>query len=390
MKKRVIALTMAALMAASLTACGGSAKETTAAAAADTTAAAKEESTAAESTAAESKEAAGGKLVMATNAEFPPYEFHDGDKIVGIDAEIAQAIADELGMTLEIEDVAFDSIIPEIVSGKADMALAGMTVTEDRKASVDFSDTYATASQMIIVKEDSKIAGPDDLKGVTVGVQLGTTGDIYVSDLEADGTTVERYNKGFEAVQALSQGKIDAVVIDGEPAKTFVSESEGLKILDEAFTVEEYAIAVKKGNTELLDKINGALKELKEDGTVDDIMNNYIGDNIGETPYESPEDVDRSNGTLVMATNAEFEPYEYRDGDEIVGIDADIAQAICDKLGYELEIDDMEFDAILAAVQSGKADFGAAGMTVTEDRLESVDFTDTYANASQVIIVKAD
>lgn len=276
MKKRVIALTMAALMAASLTACGGSAKETTAAAAADTTAAAKEESTAAESTAAESKEAAGDKLVMATNAEFPPYEFHDGDKIVGIDAEIAQAIADELGMELEIEDIAFDSIIPEIVSGKADMALAGMTVTEDRKASVDFSDTYATASQMIIVKEDSEIAGPDDLKGVTVGVQLGTTGDIYVSDLEADGTTVERYNKGFEAVQALSQGKIDAVVIDGEPAKTFVSETEGLKILDEAFTVEEYAIAVKKGNTELLDKVNGALETLKDNGTLDEIVAKYI------------------------------------------------------------------------------------------------------------------
>ena len=275
-KKRVIALTMAALMAASLTACGGSAKETTAAAAADTTAAAKEESTAAESTAAESKEAAGGKLVMATNAEFPPYEFHDGDKIVGIDAEIAQAIADELGMELEIEDIAFDSIIPEIVSGKADMALAGMTVTEDRKASVDFSDTYATASQMIIVKEDSEIAGPDDLKGVTVGVQLGTTGDIYVSDLEADGTTVERYNKGFEAVQALSQGNIDAVVIDGEPAKTFVSETEGLKILDEAFTVEEYAIAVKKGNTELLDKVNGALETLKDNGTLDEIVAKYI------------------------------------------------------------------------------------------------------------------
>ena len=276
MKKRVIALTMAALMAASLTACGGSAKETTAAAAADTTAAAKEESTAAESTAAESKEAAGGKLVMATNAEFPPYEFYDGDKVVGIDAEIAQAIADELGMELEIEDIAFDSIIPEIVSGKADMALAGMTVTEDRKASVDFSDTYATASQMIIVKEDSQIAGPDDLKGVTVGVQLGTTGDIYVSDLEADGTTVERYNKGFEAVQALSQGKIDAVVIDGEPAKTFVSESEGLKILDEAFTVEEYAIAVKKGNSELLDKINTALESLKDNGTLDEIVAKYI------------------------------------------------------------------------------------------------------------------
>ncbi len=279
MKKRLIAMTMAALMAASLTACGGSAKETTAAAAADTTAeAAKEESTdaAEESTEAESKEAAGGTLVMATNAEFPPYEYHDGDKIVGIDAEIAQAIADELGMTLEIEDIAFDSIIPELASGKADMALAGMTVTEDRKASVDFSDSYASASQMIIVKEDSQITGPADLEGITVGVQLGTTGDIYVSDLEAKGTTVERYNKGFEAVQALSQGKVDAVVIDGEPAKTFVAETEGLKILDEAFTEEDYAIAVKKGNTELLDKINGALKNLKDSGTLDEIVAKYI------------------------------------------------------------------------------------------------------------------
>lgn len=283
MKKKVLAITMAALMAASLTACGGGAKETTAAAttaeekAEDTTAAESKDETSAE--AAETvaaKEAAGGKLVMATNAEFPPYEYHDGDAIVGIDAEIAKAIADELGMELEIEDIAFDSIIPEIVSGKADMGLAGMTVTEDRMQSVDFSDTYAKASQKIIVTEDSEIASPDDLKGVIVGVQLGTTGDIYVSDLEADGTTVERYSKGFEAVQALSQGKIDAVVIDGEPAKTFVAETEGLKILEESFTDEEYAIAVKKGNTELLEKINGALKTLKDNGTLDEIVAKYI------------------------------------------------------------------------------------------------------------------
>lgn len=283
MKKKVLAITMAALMAASLTACGGGAKETTAAAttaeekAEDTTAAESKDETSAEAAEIEAaKEAAGGKLVMATNAEFPPYEYHDGDAIVGIDAEIAKAIADELGMELEIEDIAFDSIIPEIVSGKADMGLAGMTVTEDRMQSVDFSDTYAKASQKIIVTEDSEIASPDDLKGVIVGVQLGTTGDIYVSDLEADGTTVERYSKGFEAVQALSQGKIDAVVIDGEPAKTFVAETEGLKILDESFTDEEYAIAVKKGNTELLEKINGALKTLKDNGTLDEIVAKYI------------------------------------------------------------------------------------------------------------------
>lgn len=283
MKKKVLAITMAALMAASLTACGGGAKETTAAAteattaaeAADTTAA-EAADTSAEETTAEAAEAAGGVLVMATNAEFPPYEYHEGDAIVGIDADIAKAIADELGMELEIEDIAFDSIIPEITSGKADMGLAGMTVTEDRKMNVDFSDTYAKASQKIIVTEDSEIATPDDLKGVVVGVQLGTTGDIYVSDLEADGTTVERYNKGFEAVQALSQGKIDAVVIDGEPAKTFVSQTDGLKILEESFTDEEYAIAVKKGNTELLEKINGALKTLKENGTLDEIVAKYI------------------------------------------------------------------------------------------------------------------
>ena len=278
MKKKVLALTRAALMAASLSAYGGGAKDTTAADTtaadtADTTAAEKTEETSAE---AAGTEAAGGVLVMATNAEFPPYEFHDGGEIVGIDAEIAKAIADELGMELEIEDIAFDSIIPEITSGKADMGLAGMTVTEDRKQSVDFTDTYAKASQKIIVKEDSAIASPDDLTGVIVGVQQGTTGDIYVSDLEADGTTVERYNKGFEAVQALSQGKIDAVVIDGEPAKTFVAQTEGLKILEESFTDEEYAIAVKKGNTELLEKINGALKTLKDNGTLDEIVAKYI------------------------------------------------------------------------------------------------------------------
>ena len=286
MKKKVLAITMAALMAASLTACGGGAKDTAAADTAaatteekaeDTTAAESKDETSAEAAETEAaKDAAGGKLIMATNAEFPPYEYHDGDAVVGIDAEIAKAIADELGMELEIEDIAFDSIIPEIVSGKADMGLAGMTVTEDRMQSVDFSDTYAKASQKIIVTEDSEIVSPDDLKGVIVGVQLGTTGDIYVSDLEADGTTVERYNKGFEAVQALSQGKIDAVVIDGEPAKTFVAETEGLKIVDESFTDEEYAIAVKKGNTELLEKINGALKTLKDNGTLDEIVAKYI------------------------------------------------------------------------------------------------------------------
>lgn len=242
------------------------------------------------------------------------------------------------------------------------------------------------ASLAVCASADSGITSKDDLEGKTIGVQLGTTGDLEASEIE--GATVERYNKGSEAIQALNAGQVDCVIIDSQPAEKFVEANEGLKILDEPFTEEEYAICLKKGNDELLEAINGALAELKEDGTIDSIMANYIGDAAGETPYESPEDVDRSNGELVMATNAEFEPYEYHEGEDIVGIDADIAQAICDKLGYELKIDDMEFDSILPAVQSGKADFGAAGMTVTEDRLASVDFTDTYANAGQVIIIK--
>lgn len=222
----------------------------------------------------ESKKDSKDTLVMATNAEFPPYEFHEGDDVVGIDADIARAIGEEMGMEVKIEDMAFDSIIPAVTSGKADFGAAGMTVTEDRKKNVDFTDTYATATQVIIVKEGSDIAGPDDLTGKKIGVQLGTTGDIYADDIED--AKVERYNKGFEAVQALTQDKIDAVVIDGEPAKEFVAEADGLKILDEAFTEEEYAIAVAKDNDDLLKKMNEALASLKESGKIDEIVAKYI------------------------------------------------------------------------------------------------------------------
>ena len=262
-----------------MTACsGGSKTETTAAATeAATTAAeaAATETTEAASSEAET-EAAGGTLVMVTNAEFPPYVYHDGGEIVGIDVEICDAIAAKLGKTMEIEDVAFDSLIPEVVSGKADIGAGGITVTEDRKKNVDFSDVYTTASQVIIVKDGSDIAGPDDLKGKAIGVQLGTTGDLYASDYEKDGSTVERYGKGFEAVQALLQGKIDAVVIDEEPAKVFVTENEGISILDEPLTVEDYAYVVKKGNTELVDQVNKALNELKESGELQSIIDKYI------------------------------------------------------------------------------------------------------------------
>ncbi len=222
-----------------------------------------------------------GTLTMGTNAEFPPYEYYEGDKIVGIDAEIAAAIADKLGMELKIEDMAFDAIIPAITSGKIDMGMAGMTVTEERKQSVDFSDSYATGVQAVIVAEDSAIASVDDLSqgGLTIGVQSSTTGDLYMTwDLEDEGlATVQRYNKGADAVQALVTGKVDCVVIDNEPAKAFVEANPGLKILPTAYTEEDYAIAFAKGNTELETKVNDALKALIADGTVAKIIDKYIG-----------------------------------------------------------------------------------------------------------------
>ncbi len=245
------------------------------------------------------------------------------------------------------------------------------------------------ASEAAETAAESKVASVDDLAGAKIGVQMGTTGDIYASDYEAEGSTIERYSKGADAVIALKNGKIDCVVIDAEPAKAFVAKNDDLKILEEPFEIEEYAIAVSKDKPELTKSINEALAQLKADGTLDKIASNYIGDDTkGKTPYVSPEGVDRSKGKLVMATNAAFEPYEYIDNEKIVGIDVDMAQAVCDILGYELEVSDMEFDSIITAVQSGKADIGVAGMTVTEERLKNIDFTDPYTTATQVIIVR--
>lgn len=214
------------------------------------------------------------KLVMATNAAFPPYESVEGNEIIGIDPEIAKLIADDIGRELVIEDMAFDSIIAAVQSGKADIAMAGLTVTEDRKQNINFSDPYTEAAQVIVVKKDSPVASPDDLEGKTVGVQIGTTGDIYAGDI-AD-ATIERYSKYFEAINALNQDKIDAVIVDREPAKVFVNDSDELKMIDKEFTLEEYAIGVAKENTELLDQINASLKKLQESGEIDKIINKYI------------------------------------------------------------------------------------------------------------------
>ena len=234
----------------------------------------------------------------------------------------------------------------------------------------------------------------DDLNGKTVGVQLGTTGDLLMSEEVGEGEDklgiagVEQYNKAADAVQALLTNKIDAVCIDDQVAKNFVAANpDELTMLDTAFAEESYAIAVSKDNPDLTEALNGAIAELKEDGTLDAILDKYIAKVEGATGYVSPEGTEYPNGTLVMATNAAFDPYEYIENGEIVGIDAEFAKALCDKLGYDLEIEDMEFDSIIAAVNSGKADFGMAGMTVTPERQEQIDFTDTYCTAAQNIIV---
>ena len=237
--------------------------------------------------------------------------------------------------------------------------------------------------------KQSKVQTIDDLPGAVIGVQLGTTGDIFVSDYEKEGSVVERYNKAADAVQALKLGKIDCIVIDKAPADAFVAINSDLSILDEEFAVEEYAICISKENPELREKINTAIAQMRAEGTLERIISNYIGDSTkGKYPYESPENVDRSNGTLNVATNATFEPYEYIEGGEITGIDIDIAKAICDILGMSLKIQDIEFDSIISSVQSGKSDIALSGMTVTEDRLKSIDFTDSYTTATQVIIVR--
>lgn len=224
-------------------------------------------------------------LIMATNASFPPYEYYDGEDVVGIDVEIAAAIAAKMGYDFQVDDMEFDSIIPAIQSGKASFGMAGMTVTEDRALLVDFSNSYATGKQVIIVKEDSDITSVDDLlaEGAshTIGVQLSTTGDIYTtSDIEEKGLgTINRYPNGNEAVMALVAGKIDCVVIDNEPAKAYVAANEGLKILETEYIIEDYAACFKK-DSELLAQFNQAMQELIEDGTIPAIIEKYIPSNV--------------------------------------------------------------------------------------------------------------
>ena len=265
MKKLSIAM-LSMVLAGSmlLTGCGGGNTEQT------TT----DEST--DSATTETAGTEGGVLRMGTNATFPPYEYVDeNNEVAGIDADIAAAIADKLGMELEITDMAFDSLIPALQSDTIDIVLAGMTVDPERAESVNFTDSYATGVQVIIVPEDSDIASPDDLEGKNIGVQTGTTGDLQCTDAYGQ-EFVKQFDNGPLAVAALLNGQVDCVVIDNEPAKNYVAANEGLKILDTAYADEDYAAAIAKEDTELFEQVNTAIQELKEDGTIASIIEKYI------------------------------------------------------------------------------------------------------------------
>ena len=277
--KKLSAMLMAGAMMMSLAACGSSASSASSEAVSSEAASSEVASSASSSEAASAAElttVTPGKLTMSTNAAFPPYESTDDNgNFVGIDIDVAAAIAEKLGLELQVDDMDFDAALLAAQNGKSDLVMAGVTVTEDRQLVMDFSDSYATGIQSIIVKEDSDVATPDDLADKMIGTQRGTTGYIYCSDDFGD-EHVTPYDDGLTAVQALVNGQVDAVVIDNAPAKEFVAANPGLKILDTAYAEEDYAIGVAKGNTAMLDAINGALEELKNDGTLQAIIDKYI------------------------------------------------------------------------------------------------------------------
>ena len=277
--KKALSLMTAAALVLSLAACGSNASSAASSEAASSDAASSEAASseaASETETAELSTVEPGKLIMSTNAAFPPYEMTtDSGEFEGIDIETAQAIADKLGLELQIDDMDFDAALLAVQQGKSDMVMAGVTVTDERQNVMDFTDSYATGIQSIIVKEDSDIASVDDLAGKKIGTQRGTTGYLYCSDDFGDENVVA-YDDGLTAVQMLNNGQVDCVVIDNAPAKEFVAANPGLKLLDTAYVEEDYAIGVGKGNTELKDAINTALEELKADGTLQAIVDKYI------------------------------------------------------------------------------------------------------------------
>ena len=324
-------------------------------------------------------------LNVGTNAEFPPFEYMNDDGVPdGFDIAVIKAIGEEEGFDVKITNMEFKSLIASLSTGSLDAVIAGMTVTPERQQSVDFSDSYYTATQSIIVTKDSDIKSADDLVGKTVAVQEGTTGDLICSEIED--CTVKRFKKGADAVMTLKNGAVDAVMIDDNPAKQFVKQDpDTLTAFADTTSTEEYAIAVQKGDKELLDKINDGLQKIRDNGTFDALVAQYIGDG------EESAAADGDKQVLNVGTNAEFPPFEYMDDNgQPDGFDIAVIKAIGEKQGFDVKITNMEFKSLIASLSTGGVDAVIAGMTVTPERQESVDFSDSYYTATQSIIVQKD
>ena len=329
---------------------------------------------------AEVAEENANKIVIGTNAEFAPFEyFNEEGEIDGFDADLMEMIMTVLGYDFEIISIDFDALLPALESGRIDLSIAAMTITEERLENALFSAPYFNASQKIIVGVDSEVSTFSELNGKKIGVQMGTTGDLYVTENLPE-ATVERYNKALDAVIDLVAGRLDAVVTDAEPAKVYAAPYAELKILDENVSEEMYGIAAALGNEELIAQVDAALAAIIEGGYYDALYQMWFGE-------EEAEEVKK----VVVGTNAEFAPFEYfNEAGEIDGFDADLIEMIMTALGYEFEIISIDFDALLPALESGRIDLAIAAMTITEERLENALFSAPYFNASQKIIVKAD
>ncbi|MGD8750647.1 MAG: basic amino acid ABC transporter substrate-binding protein [Anaerolineales bacterium] len=325
-----------------------------------------------------------GTITIGTNAEYPPFEYVDEDgNITGFDVDLMNAIAAEAGFEFEFVNTRWDGIFVALASGEFDAVISAATITEERAQTVDFSDPYFNAGQRIAVRADeTEIQGPEDLAGKSVGVQLGTTGDIWLTEeTEAE---VVRYDENTLAFQALANGDVDATVADGPTAADIIKANPemNLKLVEGVYTDEEYGIAVNKERPELLAAINQGLAAVKASGEYDEIYDKYFGTEEGEAP---------ELGMITIGTNAEYPPFEYVDEDgNITGFDVDLMNAIAAEAGFEFEFVNTRWDGIFVALASGEFDAVISAATITEERAQTVDFSDPYFNAGQRIAVRAD
>ena len=333
---------------------------------------------------AEEEEEGLGTVVIGTNAEYPPFEYVDEEgNITGFDIDLMEAVAQAAGFDYEFVNTRWDGIFVALASGEFDAVASAATITEEREEMVDFSDPYFNAGQRIVVQAgETEIEGPEDLAGKRVGVQLGTTGDIWLTDeTEAE---VVRYDENTLAFQALANGDVDAAVADGPTAVDIIQANPemDLEVLPGTYTDEQYGIAVNPDRQDVLEAINQGLAAVRESGQYDEIYDKYFGIETEEGGADL--------GTVTIGTNAEYPPFEYVDEEgNITGFDIDLMEAVAQAAGFDYEFVNTRWDGIFVALASGEFDAVASAATITEEREEMVDFSDPYFNAGQRIVVQA-